>query len=303
MNAQLTILGNNSAAPTKSRNPSGQVLSFNGERVLIDCGEGSQKRMLLYGINYQKIDFIFISHLHGDHYLGLMGLLNTMSLNGRKTPLKIVCPKGLKDLHERIVELGNGHSTFDIEFTELDEERIYNLETSKWWVKAIPVSHRIPCYSYLFREKKHHRSLNIAACKRYNVPRSEYNKIKAGEDYVTPDGERIPNSELSDPPPKAIGYGYITDTLYRPDLTDEFAGCSAVYHETTYLHNLLDRAIKTGHSTALQAGEFAKKATVNQLLIGHFSSRYDEMSALLEEAKSVFPNTVIAEEGNSYEIS
>ncbi len=303
MNASITVLGNNSAAPTKTRNPSGQVLKLDGHKVLIDCGEGSQKRLLEYGINYQKITQIFISHLHGDHFLGLMGLLNTMSLNGRKTKLEVICPVGLENLHNHFVEVGQAHFSFELVFIELEPERVHQIETSKWKVNAIPVSHRIPCFAFLFTEKQDERKLNIDACNRFEIPHQEFKKIKLGNDYSLPNGEVVPNAELTFDLPKPIRYGYITDTLYRPDLAGLFSHCTAVYHETTYLHNLLDRAEKTGHSTALQAGMFAKKASVNQLLIGHFSSRYEETAELLSEAQSEFKNTIVAEEGETYTIS
>lgn len=303
MNARVTVLGSNSAAPTRNRNPSGQVLELDGKKVLIDCGEGTQKRLLLNGINFQKINYIFISHLHGDHYFGLMGLLNTMSLNQRSHKITIFGHPGLKQLHELIAKLGNTHFSFEIEFIELDAENTHTLNIPGWEVKVIPVSHRIPCFAFRFTQTQNHRKLNIEACVRLQIPVSVYGSITEGEDYVSPNGETIPNGELTFDPKPPVSYGYITDTVYRPDLAPLFEGCSTVYHEATYLHNLLDRAEMTGHSTALQAARFANQTSTNQLLIGHFSSRYEKTNELLAEAKQVFKNTFVAEEGKSFEIS
>ena len=303
VNAQLTILGSNSAAPTRTRNPSSQLLHLDGEMILIDCGEATQKRLLLNRINYQKIRYVFISHLHGDHFLGLFGLLNTMSLNRRRGKLTVICPVGLNELNQRVTEIGNAHENFEVEFIELEAEQEHEITTEKWEVKAIPLSHRVPCFGYLFHEKQIEKPLNVTACEQQGIPVSAYSAIKAGEDFVLEDGTTIPNSALTFDFRPPVRYAYMTDTLYRPDLASKFANCGAVYHEATYLHNLLDRAEKTGHSTALQAAQFASQSSTNQLLIGHFSSRYHDTEAHLEEAKTVFPNTFIAEEGKTFEIS
>ncbi len=303
MIAELTILGSNSATPTKTRNPSAQLLQLNEESILIDCGEGTQKRLIVNRINYQKISTIFISHLHGDHFLGLMGLANTMSLNGRKKTLRIIAPEGLKKLFTLFQETSKAHQTFDIDFIELTPEIKTTIETKKFLVKAIPVSHRIPCFAFKFLQKPQERSLNITKCNELGIPINEYSLIKNGADITLMDGTVILNNELSYDPPNPISYGYVTDTLFRPDLAQEFHQCHTLYHEATYLHNLLDRAIHTHHSTAIQAAEFAKKASVNQLLIGHFSSRYNSTDGHLDEAKSVFLNTAIATENETFEIS
>lgn len=303
MIARLTILGNNSAAPTLTRNQSGQHLTMGNLNILIDCGEGTQKRLMLYGINYQKISSIFISHLHGDHYLGLLGLLNTMSLNGRQKPLKVVSPPGLQEIVKLISQAGASHYSYDIEFISLEPEKEHTLDLGSVEVVAIPVTHRVPCFSYQFIQKQTDRPLNVEACKEMNVPVEQYKNIKSGADYTRPDGTVISNSALTFDPAEPLQYGYITDTLYRPDLAPRYQGFNAVYHEATYLHNFLDRAKKTNHSTAQQAAMFAKEALVKQLLIGHFSSRYDNPDEHLVEARSIFTNTIIAEEGQTFEIS
>lgn len=300
MYAELTILGSNSASPTKYRNPSGQHFKLGSDQILIDCGEGTQKRLITNRINYQKINIILISHLHGDHFLGLMGLLNTMSLNGRKSGLEIICPVGLQDLVHRFMTTTKAHDTFPISFTELEEEQSYRIERENVFIEAIPVSHRISCFAYIIEQKVDKRKINQEECEAHNIPFEAYNSLKEGKDFTTSTGEVIANEILTEDPHSPITYGYVTDTLYRPDLTERFSKCHTLYHEATYLHNLIDRATKTSHSTALQAAQFAAKASVNQLLIGHFSSRYLELEEHLKEASSVFPETFIAEEGKTF---
>lgn len=302
MHAELTILGNNSASPTRHRNQSGQHFKLEQDQFLLDCGEGTQKRLILNRINYQKISHIFISHLHGDHFLGLMGLTNTMALNGRKTPLTIVSPTGLKRFFQLYQETSDAHATFPIEFIELEPEVKRDIQLARTTITAVPVSHRLPCFAYIIKQRTTERPLNIDVCTALEIPTNMFGSIKLGADYKSTSGQIIPNERLTFDPPPPVCYGYITDTLYRPDLANDFAHCHTVYHESTYLHNLIDRAIKTKHSTALQAGLFAQKAAVNQLLIGHFSSRYLSTQDHLEEAKSQFDNTYVAEEGQSFQI-
>jgi ribonuclease Z len=302
MHAELTILGNNSASPTKNRNQSGQHFKIGQDQLLFDCGEGTQKRLILNRINYQKISRILISHLHGDHFLGLMGLLNTMALNGRKNKITVISPIGLKEFYKVYSVTSDAHSSFEIEFIELESEKTHQLDTDRLAITAIPVSHRLPCFAYIVKQRNLERKLIIDVCNKFNVPVSFYPEIKLGKDYTNTSGEVISNDILTRDPLKPIAYGYITDTLYRPDLANLFADCHTIYHEATYLHNLIDRAVHTKHSTALQAGTFAQKASVNQLLIGHFSSRYLQMDAHLEESKTQFTETLIAEEGKTFEI-
>ncbi len=302
MFAELTILGNNSAAPTKTRNQSGQHFKLDQDQLLFDCGEGTQKRLITNRINYQKISYILISHLHGDHFLGLMGLLNTMALNGRRSKLTIVAPKGLKRFYDVYLETSAAHQTFDIDIIELEDESTGTVETPRLHITHIPVSHRVSCFAYIVQQVVTKRHINVESCNEHNVPNHAFAALQDGHDYIDKSGNRINNEVLTDPASKPITYGYITDTIYRPDLAEAFAHCHTVYHEATYLHNLIDRAIKTKHSTAEQAGLFAQKASVNQLLIGHFSSRYHNTDDHLKESQAQFPETLIAEEGETYRI-
>ncbi len=302
MFAELTILGNNSAAPTKTRNQSGQHFKLDQDQILFDCGEGTQKRLITNRINYQKISHILISHLHGDHFLGLMGLLNTMALNGRKSKLTIVAPTGLKRFYGVYVETSSAHQTFDVEFIELEEESTGTIDTPRLNITYIPVSHRISCFAYIVEQAVVLKHIDIESCKKHQIPHHAFADLQNGLDYTDENGNHIKNDVLTLPASKPICYGYITDTIYRPDLAPAFARCHTVYHEATYLHNLIDRAIKTKHSTAEQAGMFAQKASVNQLLIGHFSSRYHNTDDHLEESRAQFRESFIAKEGETYRI-
>lgn len=300
MEIQLTILGNSSATPTRDRNQSGQYLRMGTHYFLLDCGEGTQSRILKYDLSYQKIEAVFISHLHGDHFLGLPGLLNTMSLNGRKTPLRIIGPSGLAELLEHHFTLAESHMSFPLEFTELTEEVGLVYKTERIEVEAIAVQHRIPCFAYIFRESLTERTLNLDACKNASVPQAYYSELKKGADFELPNGEVIPNDLLTFPGEPPFSYGYITDTLYIEENVPRFAGLQVLYHEATFLNEMLDRAERTFHSTTSQAARFALKAQVHQLLIGHFSSRYQQLESHLEEARQIFPSTELALEGQTF---
>jgi ribonuclease Z len=268
---------------------------------LIDCGEGTQSRIIKYGLSYQKLDHILISHLHGDHYLGLFGLINTMALNGRKKPLNIYAPNGLEKLVQMHVEMANAKLPFELFFYSHPTEEDTIFSNSRVEIRTFPVSHRIPCNAFLFRETSVKRKLNIDACRVHSIPRAAFDQIKSGEDFLNVDGTTIPNELLTFDPEPAFSYGYITDTLMLENLIPKFHQVQVLYHEATFLDNLIDRAQMTFHSTAAQAARFASKSFVNQLLIGHFSSRYHDLDEHLREAQSIFAKSEIAEEGKSYQ--
>lgn len=300
MSVELHILGSSSASPTKERSQSGQVLDIDNLRILIDCGEGTQYKLIRGNLSYQKIDLVLISHLHGDHYLGLFGLLNTMSLNHRNKPLHVFSTPGLKELIEHHFNVSSTTLRFELVVHEIsgNDELVYDEGNVE--IRAFPVKHRIPCYSYLVREKMVKRTLDIDTCEEYEIPRSEYSRLKDGEDYTAGDGTVILNEQLTFDPEPAFSYGYVTDTIFLEELPARFSGVQVLYHEATFLDNLMDRAEMTYHSTASQAARFASKALVNQLIIGHFSSRYHDLQPHLEEARNVFPRTELAEEGRSF---
>lgn len=269
-------------------------------RILIDCGEGTQYKLIRSNLSYQKIDIVLISHLHGDHYLGLFGLLNTMSLNYRKQPLHVFAPGGLRELVDHHFRLSNTTLRFELNIHEIlgGEELIFDQDNLE--IHALPVKHRVPCYAYLIREKAVERKLNIDACEKYGIHQDQFRALKSGEDLTQEDGSVLRNELLTFEPEPPFSYAYVTDTIYLEELARRVSGVQVLYHEATFLDNLMDRAEMTYHSTAGQAARFASKALVNQLIIGHFSSRYHDLQPHLEEARALFPNTELAEEGRSF---
>lgn len=300
---EVTILGCSSATPTTSRNPTSQVLDLHDRYFLIDCGEATQIQLRRYKIRIQRIDHILISHLHGDHYLGLPGLLGTMHLLGREKELHIYSPPGL----EEIIKIGHFHSKtflkYPLVFHVLEEGStavIY--EDERLSIATIPMDHRIPCCGFLFREKKNLRNILKEKIEEYSISVQEIPHIKAGSDLVTSDGKKIPNAELTTDPPAPRSYAYCSDTLYNQSYLEQIKGANLLYHEATFTEDMKARAKETYHCTAKQAAEIAKSAQVKKLIIGHFSARYHDLSPLLSEAKEVFSNTVLAEEGQTFKV-
>jgi ribonuclease Z len=278
------------------------VLRFGDEKFLIDCGEGTQNRCMEYGINFQKISHIFISHLHGDHFLGLFGMINTMNLLSRKKPLTIYTTQGLKNLLDLHYSTCNLVLHFDVEVIEIipDFQIVYESATIK--VTAMPLEHRIPCIGWLFEEKRGERKLNYEQCKKLGIPFKAFASIKNGADFKTDNGTLFPNEELTFEPRETLRYAYITDTLVQPQLKKQISGVNLLYHEATFLHNLESRAHETFHSTGKEAAIFAAQAKVGRLIVGHFSSRYKDLEAHIEECRSQFPNSDVAIEGSVFPI-
>lgn len=303
MEFSLTVLGSSSALPTATRHPSAHVLNVNDKYYLIDCGEGTQMQLRKYRFRFQRIDHIFISHLHGDHYFGLIGLLTSMILLGRDKPLNIYAPEGLRELIEmqlvgipedQRIEIIYHHLNFKEPEEILSDKRIS--------VHSFPVKHRIPCCGFLFREQPRLRNLRKPAIVAYSIPLDKIPGIKAGEDFVTPDGEQIENSRLTIEPPQPRSFAYSADTCYWQKLAATFRGVDLLYHEATFADDMLNRAKKTGHTTARQAATLAQEAQVGQLVLGHFSARYKSLNALESEAREVFPEAQLAEEGKTYQV-
>jgi ribonuclease Z len=303
VDCKVTILGNTSATPTRDRDPSGQVLHMGNSLILIDCSEGSQSRILRYHINYQKIRYVFISHLHGDHFLGLPPLLNTMALHRRNKPITIVGPVGIQKVLSAIWDSTMMNFDFHIDIIELEDGKVHHRVFDAFEWKAFPLKHRVPCFGYRFSEKEMSRKLNIERCHHYGIHHSFFNSIKAGMDYTSPSGKVVLNSELTHDGPLPRSYSYITDTLPLLSVVPFIENSNLLYHESTFLDVLADRALETFHSTAKDAAEIADKASVNQLIIGHFSSRYHDLDPLIIEAKRFFPETRIAEQGKTFIIS
>lgn len=295
----LTILGNNSALAAYGRHPTAQILQIQEESYLIDCGEGTQEQLSNYKVKRSKINNIFISHMHGDHYFGLIGLLTSMGLLGRVSPIHLYAPTELQQIIQLQLDAANTVLPYQVHFHPLNEEgEIANDKRVR--VQAFKVTHRIPCWGFIFTERKHPRTIDAERAKAYEIPTAFYDKLHEGEDYVTNKGTIIPNNEVTVAAPLPKVYAYCADTVYDPSLAEKLKNVHLLYHETTYLH---DDAVKAGarfHSTTVQAAEIAKKAGVQKLLIGHFSSKYESLAPFLEEACAVFPNTALAIEGCTF---
>ncbi|WP_342328030.1 ribonuclease Z [Pedobacter sp. FW305-3-2-15-E-R2A2] len=303
MKFEVTILGSSSATPVYNRNPSAQLLNCNEKFYLIDCGEGTQQQLIKYGFKASKIDFVFISHLHGDHYFGLIGLLSTMHLNGRIKPIKIFGPAALME----ILDLQFKHSEtvlrYPLEFVPItaDEPQLI-FENSDLTVSTIVLNHRIPCTGFVFKEKKRLRKVIVEKLEEENIPLEYYPLLKRGVDLTLPDGTVLLNKDYTTDSDEPRKYAYCSDTLCDGSYFEEIKDCNTLYHEATFLHEMLERANQTHHTTALQAAETAITTGAKKLIIGHFSSRYKTLQPLLEEAVSAFENTQLAQEGSTFQI-
>lgn len=297
----LTILGNNSAVPAFGRNPTAQVLQTQEDFFLIDCGEGTQLQMSKYKIKRSKISHIFISHMHGDHYFGLIGLLSSMSLLSRTQDLHLHAPPQLEEIISLQLSAADTTLCYKVHFHPLGEEGVI-ANTNKMSVECFKVKHRIDCWGFLFKEIKKPRHVDIEKARAYEIPAAFYEQLQKGADYTTRKGTIIPNEEVTTPATKAKSYAYCADTIYDESIIAKTAGVDLMYHEATYLKDQHVRAAQRFHSTTAQAAEIAKKAGVNKLLIGHFSSKYESLDEFLMEAKEVFDNTELALEGACFKI-
>lgn len=323
MNFTLNVLGTASAKPTANRFSSAQVLDIRGRLILIDCGEGTQMRIAGQHLSYLKIETICISHIHGDHIFGLFGLLSTMGLYGRKTPLKIFGPKAVGDHLKFYLSYSGGWLGFDIDFTAVSckgPEKL--LDAGFFEIFAFPLKHGIETYGYLIREKQPPLNIRKESIDRYKLTIAEIAAAKRGEDIYResgPDCEPspatdfkrysgtdepmlIPNSEITYIPFSPRSYAYCSDTASFPELAEWVSGVSVLYHESTYLKSMVADAIKRGHSTAEQAAQCAKAANVGKLLLGHYSSRVDNLNEFLTEAREVFPESYLTRDGDVVEI-
>ncbi|MBK0383236.1 ribonuclease Z [Pedobacter sp. SD-b] len=300
MKFEVTILGSSSATPIFHRNPTSQILNVNEKLLMIDCGEGTQQQMLRFGIKYHKIDYIFISHLHGDHYFGLVGLISSMHLNGRKKPLYLFAPKEIKE----ILEVQFKHSAtvikFPIEYyaTQNNTSEVI-LETNDVVVETILLNHRIPTTGFLFKEKQRLRKVNKELVEGLNIPQEYYQLLKKGIDFKDEKGKLHKAIDLTIEADIPKSYAYCSDTLADGTYLPQIQGVDLLYHESTFMHDMVDRAKETYHTTALEAATIAKECVVKKLLIGHFSARYRDLSPLLMEAKEVFPESYLAIEGET----
>lgn len=298
VNFSVTILGTSSALPTIDRYPTAHALNVHERFFLIDCGEGTQMQLRRNRFKLVRINHIFITHLHGDHFFGLFGLLSTMNLLGRKNDLYVYGHRLLKEVLDDHLKVFGAEFGYKVVFNEVavkSKEVIY--EDDGLQVEAFPLKHRISCFGYLFREKEPHRNIHKWMIEKYRISLAQVVKIRNGADLVLDDGEVIPNDKLTYLPYEPRSYAFCSDTAFSNKVAEYVKDVDLLYHEATFTNDLKKMAAQTGHSTALQAGKVARLANVKKLIIGHFSSRYKDISVFLHEAKEEFPNTELAKEG------
>lgn len=305
MSLYLSILGCHSATPRVNSHPTSQYLEINNSHFLIDCGEGTQRQMRKYKIGFSKINHIFISHLHGDHFFGLIGLVSTFSILSREKDLHIYGPKGIKEIILLQLKLTKSWTRYKIFFHELiSKESELIFEDSKVSVHTIPLEHRVYTNGFLFKEKERPRKLHMENISQYDeIETCDFHNIKAGKDVVLSTGEIILNTELTINPEKPKSYAFCSDTMYKPDIVPLIKNVDLLYHEATFLKDREDLCEKTKHSTAEQAADIASKARVNKLIIGHYSSRYSDIQQFKKEAQTIFENVELAEVGKKYSIN
>ncbi|MBP8823172.1 MAG: ribonuclease Z [Flavobacteriales bacterium] len=301
MRFEVTTLGTGAALPARGRYPTAQLLNIHERLFLVDCGEGTQERLRMAQVNMGRIERVFISHLHGDHYLGLMGLISSMHLQGRLKELHVHGPAELREVIELQLRVSRTYLRFPLHIHAVPHQSgAMVLEDGQVTVTALALRHRIECTGFLFREAPHPRRLLKEQVGR--IPHYARRSVKRGEDLLLPTGEVVPNVQLTGPPPPVRSYAYCSDTALAPELVPFLRGVDLLYHEATFAAALAARAKETMHSTAGQAATMAKEAGAGQLLLGHFSSRYKDVGLLVAEAVAIFPNTLPAEEGRTFQI-
>jgi ribonuclease Z len=297
----VTILGNNSALPAYNRHPTAQVITLNDHLFLLDCGEGTQMQMNLYKVRRSRINHIFISHLHGDHYFGLPGLITSYGLLGRVHDLHLYAPSPLQNILGLQLSVSDTKLPYKLHFHSLENETML-IDDEKFSVESFRVFHRIDCWGFIFREKRKPRKINLEATTKYNVPVEFFERLKQGEDFIF-DDKIISNEILTMPNKPSKMYAYSADTLFSESLAEKVYNANLLYHEATYLKDKSDKAISRFHSTSAQAATIAKLANVKKLIIGHFSSTYETLDEFLSEAKEIFLNTQLALEGQTFLIT
>ncbi len=298
---KITILGNGAASPTLERPPSAQVVELRGRYFLIDCGEGTQLQLRKYKFSIQKIDHVLITHLHGDHYLGLLGLLQSMHLLGRKNSINIYTHLPLKSIIDLQSKISESYLNFEINYLFFSDNGLSVIFEDEWLeVFSFPLKHRIACHGFLFKEKPLLRSVDKTLLDKFDIDVSEIHKLKKGLDVTDRAGNIIAYASVTHPARPHKSYAICTDTIFDKTLVHYVAGVDVIYHEATFLDALKDRAKKTYHSTASQAAELAVLCNAKKLILGHFSARYQNLTLFLEEAKPIFIETYLASEGEVY---
>ncbi len=303
MKFELTILGSSAGLPAFNRFTTSQILNVQEQHYMIDCGEGTQMRLEQYSIPRGRIKQIFISHLHGDHINGLVGLLTSYSMVGRTEAISVFAPAGLKQLIDFQLHTTSSHITYPVTFYEIDTtQHKLIFEDKLVTVHSIPLDHRVPTAGFLFREKPRPNNIIPKKIEEYNIPFFQISEIKSGMDFVTRDGITIPNNQLTSPPPAPRSYAYCSDTLYTKCIIPIIEKVNLLFHETTFCHDMLENTTLSKHTTARQAAELATAAQVGQLITGHYSARYPNIEPILNEARHYFENSVAGLDGSVHEV-
>ena len=299
---KLTILGCHSATPHANKAPTAQLLSTKNHHFLIDCGEGTQVLLRKAKVKFAHIKHIFISHLHGDHFYGLPGLISTFRLLGRQAPLHIYGPVGIQEAITLLLKLADSWTNYPLHFHELSEkEPVCLFSKDEIQVHTIPLKHRIYTNGFLFQETPTERKINSEAVEKLRIDQSQIRNLKKGKDVVNLDGETISNAQVTHDPNPSKAYAFCSDTAYHPAITQQIQGVDVLYHEATFLDDNLELAKKTNHSTAKQAAQIAKDANVSRLILGHYSSRYNDLTSFQSEAGEIFNNVELAYDGYTLE--
>lgn len=294
---QLNILGCGSAIPTARHNPSSQILDIRDNLFMIDCGEGAQLTMRKMRLKYTRLNHIFISHLHGDHCFGLIGLLSSMALQEKTGTVTIHIFEEGANLFDQQLKFFCRDIPFEIKFNIIKPEKALVFESHAITIETIPLFHRVPCVGFIFKEKPKLRHLKGDMVKFYNIPIKELHGIKEGNDYVTPEGVLVTNSQLTTDPEQVMSYAYCSDTAFNPQVAEMIKGINTIYHEATYTNDFAHLARQRGHSTSAEAARIAQMAGAERLILGHFSKRYRDESPIINEATEIFPNTILANDG------
>jgi ribonuclease Z len=298
---KVTVLGSGSAVPTTWHNPSCQIVYHKGRQFMLDCGEGAQLQMIKYGLKYRKLDHIFISHLHGDHYYGLIGLINTFHLMRRESPLHVYGPSRLEEVIRLQLDVSRTQLVYPLNFIPLQEGVSTVLyEDAAITIKAFPLRHSIPVWGFLIAEKEKLRRIDKSFIREHDLTIDEIKRIKMGGDHTLPGGKVIKHESITSDPLPARSYAYCSDTSYLESTSKYVRGVNLLYHESTFDDAQIELAEATRHSTASQAARVAVESGAKKLLLGHYSARFSELDGLLEEAKRVFPNSLLSEEGKTY---
>lgn len=298
---KITILGCHSATPKSNAFPTSQVVEVRGQLILVDCGEGTQIRLRQNNVKFNQIKHILISHLHGDHFYGLIGFLSTLSLLNRQNALKVFAPKGAKEILDIQLKYSKSYLSYPLEIIELSShESVQIIDHDKFSVRTIPLDHRVYTNGFLITEKETDRKLNIEAVEQYPIDKVYYRKIVKGKDIILESGETIPNEKLTSPPDPVKSYAYCSDTAFKPDIVKIIQGATVLYHESTFLEIHEDLCAKTKHSTARQAAIIASKAKVGHLILGHYSGRYKNLNDFKTEAETVFNHVALAQTGKTF---